>query len=110
LLTVVQIGGVYGSCQMALAKVAQQYDQLVYLPVNNLLPKLISNKVITLDEKKTIDIKVLEKDKMMYILDHVIVPSLQLNFGNKYNSFVTSLKESKETVAVAERLGKYNNL
>ena len=104
-------GVMYGSCPMALVKIAQHYDQLVYLSITNLLPKLISKEVITLDEKRIINIKQLETEKMTYILDDVIIPSLKLNFGNKYNGFVASLKESRDIAAmkVAERLGKYTN-
>jgi len=68
-------------------------------PVNKLLPNLYAKQVITLDDKKIMESKPLEKDRMRYLLDDVLLCSLKSNVGLKYDSFVEVLEASDDALA-----------
>ena len=52
--------------------------------------------------------KPLDSDKMMYLLDYVIMPSLQVNLSVKYDGFLEVMKASGDVLAeeLAKRLSK----
>ena len=68
---------------------------------------LYSKEVITDDNRKIIDAKV-GQEKMMYLLVDIIIPSLNLNFCEKYKGFLEALEESEDSdlMNMAKRLGK----
>ena len=77
-------------------------------PVNNLIPSLYANRVITDDDKKIMEIKPLEKDRVMYLLDEVLMRSLKSDYGKKYNGFLEVLQESDDPLAkeLTKKLGE----
>ena len=87
-----------GTCSIAYAKIKGQYDVLVNCPVNQLLPSLYAKDVITHDDKKIMESKPLEKDRMMYLLDDVLIRSLNMGFGENYNRFIMVLEESDNSL------------
>ena len=101
--------GYYGTCSTAYDKIKEQYKVLANCPVNILLPSLYSEDVITLDDKKRMESKPVEKDRMMYLLDDVLIRSLNMGFGKKYNGFLTALEESDDSslIDLTRELGEY---
>jgi len=89
--------GYCGTCSTACKKIKEQYGVLANCPVNKLLPSLYAKDVITLDDKKIMEAKLLEKDRMMYFLDDVLIRSLNMGFSGKYNRFLTVLEESDDS-------------
>ena len=101
----------YGDCFTALDKIREQYDVLANSPVNKLLPSLYAKRVITLDDKKVMEAKPLEKDRMMYLLDDVLIRSLNIGYGSKYNGFLKVLEESDDDVLddLTRTLGEFSS-
>ena len=71
-----------------------------------MLGSLFAKGVITLQEKRTIYAK---NDKMSYLLDNIILPSLKANAIQKFELFLEVMKGSEDitTRNVACRLGMY---
>jgi len=75
-----------------------------------MLPSLYAKDVITLVDKDTISLtKPLERDKMQYLLDQIIIPSLQAGVLQKFKLFLEVMEESEDTVTrtMARQLGMY---
>jgi len=96
-------------CLTAYKRIKEQYGKLACCPFNILLPSLFSNRVITFGEKKIIETKPLEMDRMEYFLDTVLIPSLKMNSVAKYNGFIQVLEGCDDAVvkAIAMELSKY---
>ena len=77
--------------------------------VNKLLDHLFANSVITLDDKREMESKPLEKNRMRYLLDEVLF-SLRTGSGLKYNKFLEVLQDSDDYIftELAKSLGQYN--
>ena len=99
------------ACSTASATVQEQYHQLIDLPVDNLLPSLLSNKVVTFNQKVHIDELPQKKRKMEIILD-LIISSLEKKIPLLYNGFFKVMKESEDLVVLelAKKLGKLIHL
>ena len=75
-----------------------------------MLPNLYAKGVITLADKDDISAnKPLERDKIQYLLDQIIIPSLQTGVLHKLKLFVEVMKESEDTFTrtMARRLGMH---
>lgn len=84
------------------------YAALISLNATTLLAGLYVNDVITIEEKEIITKTIpLERHKMQYLLDHIIIPSLQEGKLEKYQDFLRVMEESDDipTSAIARRLG-----
>ena len=75
--------------------------------MKHLLPSLYARGVVDSDQKKTADAKLLDTEKMSYVLD-LIIDSLKAGVPVKYNNFFEILKDSKDPVAnkSVKNLGK----
>ena len=71
--------------------------------------KLLAKGVITYKEKENIDFMSTEPEKMIYLLDAVIIPSLSSNVSMKFKGFVEMMEESGDTelIDIANQLGMY---
>jgi len=98
---------VHSECSAACAKLQEQYDKLIHLPVNALLPSLYASRVVTFDQKQSIEAKSLDRDKMRCVLD-LIINSLKADVAIKYNNFLKAMKDSKDLDAneLVKKLGK----
>jgi len=87
-------------------KIREHYNELSNLKINSLLGLLYGKKVIAMEEKKAIQSKSLESDRMMYFLDDILIPSLQNKMTEKYNGFLQLLQDSGDTdmKSMAERI------
>jgi len=75
--------------------------------VKALLPSLYAREVVDSDQKKTAEAKLLDKEKLAYVLD-LIIDSLKAGVAIKYDNFLKVVKESKDLVAneSVKNLGK----
>ena len=85
-------------CSATMEKVKANYDKLTNLPIESMIGKLFAKRVITLEEKERIDSKPIKRDKMMFLLDGVIIPSLLNNIGVKFKGFLEVMEESDDPV------------
>ena len=101
----------HSDCSTAHATVQEQYDKLIRLPVDNLLPSLYAYNVVTFDQKEEIEELPQKKKKMDFIL-RLIIRSLDSGIVDLYNGFLKVLKESKDvsTRELAKKLGKLMHL
>ena len=99
------------ACSIASATIQEQYDKLIGLPVDDLLPSLLSNKVVTFNQKVDIDELPQKKRKMKFILD-LIISSLEKKIPVLYNGFLKVMKESDDLVVLelTKKLGKLKHL
>ena len=105
-----RIIGIYAD---VVQKVKDNYNDLINLNTTAMLPSLYAKSVITLVDKDTISItKALERDKMQYLLDQIIIPSLQAGVIQKFKLFLEVMENSEDTVTktVAQKLGTQSYL
>jgi len=96
-------------CDAARKTVQKEFKNLVILPILSLLPLLVTNNAITMEEKHIIELK--EKNElkgMNYFLCNVIITSLQLNVTEKYKGYLLSMEQHDNSLfnMMAQRLGK----
>ena len=73
------------------------YDRLTNLPNGSLFGKLLAKGVITHKEKDNIDLIPTEPEKMSYLLDTVIIPSLSSGISIKFEGFIEVMEESGDS-------------
>ena len=95
-------------CSAAKVNLQNNYYELTILPINSMLGKLYSKKIITLGEKQQIQADPVERDRMEYFLDNIIIPSLEVNVDVKFRKFLEVMKESGDStlISMAAKLGK----
>jgi len=91
-------------CSAAIKKIGVHRHDLEDLPINTLLASLYGNKVISLEEKRTMDNTALPSDQMTYLLDNVLMQSLKSGDTEKFSRFCEVLEDKGHT-AMARRLG-----
>ena len=101
----------YGDCSTARATVQEQYDKLILLPVDTLLPSLFTNSVVTFEKKEEIK-EMLEKKRRMEAILDLIIRGLDNDVPVLYNGFLKVLKESEDllTRELAKKLGELIHL
>ena len=107
---VLHIIGIYAN---VVQKVKDNYNDLINLHTTAMLPSLYAKSVITLVDKDTISLtKALERDKMQYLLDQIIIPSLQAGVIQKFKLFLEVMENSEDTVTktMAQKLGTQSYL
>ena len=97
----------YSDCSTAHATIQEQYDKIIYLPVDSLLPSLYAYNVVTFDQKEEIE-ELPQKKKKMDFIASLIIRSLDSGVADLYNGFLKALKESEDlpTRKLAKKLGK----
>ena len=82
----------------AINYIRSQYTELIHLNINtDVIPDLYKEKVITLNEKKEIQRREMEK-RMEYLLDDIIIPSLEAKSGQKYIGLVRVMNRSDDSL------------
>ena len=73
-----------------------------------ILPGLVAKEVVTSEEKEIIDAKQLNREKMGYLIDTVIIKSLDVGIITKYKEFLKVLERNEDLAikTIAQRLGK----
>ena len=88
-------------CQDALKIIKEKYNELIYLPIDLILPRLHAKNVITSSEKERIHILNMVSAKMEYFLDYIIMPSLQVGHPLKFELFLEAMEESGNSPMIA---------
>ena len=89
---------VHNDCATVSAKLQREYDKLIHVPVTALLPILYARGVVSSDQKRIAEAKLLNTEKMSYVLD-LVIDSLKAGVPIKYNNFFEVMKDSKDPVA-----------
>jgi len=96
-------------CSAAKKNIKSNYTELINLPIATILGNLYAKGVITLKEKLTIKTSnlPLNSDKMEYLLDSVITPSLANNVTVKFKGFLEVMEESGDPIllSMAKKFG-----
>ena len=87
----------YNDCSTAVTNLRSQYDELIHLPVETLLPSLYASRVVDFNQKQKVDAMHTRAEKMGYILD-LIIDSLKAGTAIKYNKFLEVMKDSEDSV------------
>ena len=97
----------YNDCSTAVTNLRSQYDELIHLPVETLLPSLYASGVVNSKQKQEVDAMHTRAEKMGYILD-LIIDSLMAGAAIKYNKFLEVMKKSEDSVPneIVKSLGK----
>ena len=74
----------------------KQLEKLSMLSYDNMKTSLFANEVITTKEKEVIDSKI-GCEKMEYLIEEIIIPSLEQGFGKKYKSFLKVMEDNQDT-------------
>ena len=87
--------------------IQEQYDKLIHLPIDTLLPSLYAYNVVTFDQKEEIEEKPGKKKRMEALLG-LIIRSLDNGVADLHNGFLKVLLESEDllTKEFAKKLGK----
>ena len=96
-------------CGAARRAVQKEFKNLVILLILSLLPLLVTNNVVTMQQKREIEQKEQTELKGMdYFLTNVIITSLQLNVTEKYKGYLLSMEQHDNALfnMMAQRLGK----
>ena len=96
-------------CPSLLDRLQHNYVEISNLPINSILNHLFAGKIITLQEKQKIKTipRELEDERMEYLLDNIIIPSLKNNVTVKFKGFLKVLEDSDNPVltTAAKNLG-----
>ena len=84
------------------------YCELKFLPINIMLDKIYSKGIITFEEKQRIKANPVEIDRIVYIIDRIIIPSLKVNDDMKFRTFIEVMKKSGNStlISMAAKLSK----
>ena len=73
-----------------------------------ILPGLFAKGVITSENKQIIDAKILDWEKMRYLIDNIIIQSLDVGIITTYKEFLNVLERNDDRIinTIAQRLGE----
>ena len=87
-----------GKCSFKCQSIQDNYKDLTgALPIANLLSALFSKGVIVADQKEEIEKKSLQKDKVSYLFDQIILPALTAGHDLKYNNLIAVMLSNDDT-------------
>ena len=97
-------------CSSAKQKVKEAYTRLTNLDVTAMLGSLYAKDVITLRQKQQIIDIPIDSDRMEYLLNEVIIPSLQAGRIEKFRLLLEIMEQSDDQMvkSVGRRLGTLN--
>ena len=89
-----------GKCSFKYRSIQDNYKDLTgALPIENLLSALFTKGVIVRDQKEEIEKKLLQKDKVSYLFDQIILPALKVGHDMKYDNLITVMLSDDDTTA-----------
>ena len=93
----------------ASAKVTANYVELTELPINSILGALRAKEVILPWQKEEIEVISLERKRMEYLLDKIIIPSLNVQVSIKFEGLLEVMEQSEDVVfkRLAQKLGTH---
>lgn len=95
-------------CANAKAKIMSNYESLMKIRADAILPGLFAKGVITSENKQIIDAKILDWEKMRYLIDNIIIQSLDVGIITTYKEFLNVLERNDDRIinTIAQRLGE----
>ena len=98
---------ILGKYDGEIQKIKDHYEDLKRLNTASILGSLYSKDVITSEQKETIECIALDSGKMDYLLQHIIIKSLQSKIIKTFKNFLLVLEESDDNLmeTVAQRIG-----
>ena len=96
-------------CAAVKAKIIANYVELTDLSINLILKELLEKKVILPRQMEVIEAKSLQSERMEYLLDKIILPSLGMKISTHYIRFLEVMENSgiEKLTSVAQKLGTY---
>lgn len=89
-----------GRCSFKCQSIKDNYKDLTRaLPIKNLLSALYAERVILRNEKEEIEKKLLQEDKVSYLLDHIILRALEVGNNKKYDNLIKVMSSNDDTTA-----------
>ena len=87
--------------------IREKYVELTRLPTESMLGDLFAKEVITLQEKGIIQSLTLNRQKMEYLLDNIIIPSLNNSIVEKFKGFLEVMEKSNDLILteMSKKLG-----
>ena len=79
-------------CDAALKSIKRYYLEIINLPIDSMIALLYEKQVITHKEKTKIKAIMPPSDRMEYVLDNIIVPSLEVGVSVKFERFLEVIK------------------
>ena len=91
------------------AKITANYVKLVNLPIELIRRDLFAREVITYRQKEMMETIPLQSQRMEYLLDNIIIPTIAFNISTKFKSFLEVMEESgdEKLTSMAEKFGKF---
>ena len=91
------------------AKITANYVEIVNLPIELIRRDLFAREVITFRQKEMIEVIPLQSQRMEYLIDNIIIPTLTFNISIKFKSLLEVMEESgdEKLTSMAEKLGMY---
>jgi len=90
-----------------LTAVRNCYNKLTSaLPLDDMMPRLISQRVITIDDKQLIMAEPSDRKKIEYFLDNILIKQLTVGDTDNFNIFLKVLKQNAKGGFLAEELEK----
>ena len=96
-------------CAAATAKIIANYVEITDLPINLILQELIDKKVILSRQMELIEARSVQSERMEYILDKIILPSLEMKISTHFVKFLEVMESSgnEKLTSMAQKLGMY---
>ena len=88
------------NCSDALHIVKINYAELMRLRIDPMLSSLFAKKVIALQQKHKMEQFPLSTQKMMYLLDNIIIPTLKINIIGKFQAFLDVMEQSNDPLLI----------
>ena len=83
------------------------YEKLTWaLPLNDIAPKLIAKRVMTIPDKQEIATKASDREKVAYFLDKCIVKHLKLGDKKNFDILMEVMKQNRKAAFLVAELEK----
>ena len=94
-------------CSKVKKIIREKYVELTRLPIESILGDLFAKEVITLQQKGMIQSLTSNRQKMEYLLDNIIIPSLDINIAEKLKGFMEVMEKSDDLILteMSKKLG-----
>ena len=95
------------SAEEAKSAVHEFYSNLLeLLPIDKLVDRFISRKLLSFDRKSKLDSSASPEEKTRHFLDSILIPGLNVGFTGHFDEMVAMMKESDDVLVkhLAEKL------
>ena len=87
------------SAEEAKKAVKKCYPNLLeLLPINELVERLFSREMLSLDRKSRLDSLASPREKIQHFLDHTLIPGLHVGYTVHFDEMISMMKEGEDDV------------